>query len=187
MATDIKIKYVDANQLVVPEWRATYVLRPELLVISGSLIEFGFIQPIHVRKSTNEIIDGSERYLLAINIDEIYEQLDGKIPVVFHDVDLIDAMIMHLRLNRGRSTVIAAKTSEIIRKAKRSGNYSDRDFNELLSMRNEELSLMLDGSVLKARKIKEHNYAKAWVPIEAPSSMTNPDRMVIESPPNPDR
>lgn len=187
MATDIKIEYVDGRKLVVPEWRATYVLRPELLIISGSLIEFGFIQPIHVRRSTGEIIDGSERYLLAMSIDEIREQNDGKIPVVFHDIDQIEAMMMHLRLNRGRSTVIAAKTSEIIRKAKRSGLYSDRDFNEILSMRNEELSLMLDGSVFKARKIKEHNYAKAWVPIEAPSSMSSSDRVVIESPPNPDR
>jgi|LauGreDrversion4_2_1035121.scaffolds.fasta_scaffold07792_5 ParB-like chromosome segregation protein Spo0J len=183
----INIEYVDMDLLVVPSWRATYVLRPELLIISGSLMEFGFIQPIHVRRSSNEIIDGSERFLLASNIDDIYEQLDGKIPVVFHDVSQIDAMIMHLRLNRGRSTVVAAKTSEIIRKAKRSGDYRNSDFNELLSMRNEELSLMLDGSVLKARKIKEHNYAKAWVPIEAPSSLPVSDKMVIESPPNPDR
>jgi len=54
-------------------------------------------------------------------------------------------------------------------------------------MRSEELSLMLDGSLFKVRKIKEHNYARAWVPIEAPPGYKDSDSVVIERPPNPDR
>lgn len=186
MAMDIN--YVDENLLRVPQWKATYILRPELLVLSASLAEFGFIQPIHVRKESMEVIDGSERLMLAKNIEDIYQHTEGKIPVIFHDVDLPDAMIMHIRLNRGRGNVVAAKLSEIIRTTKRSRKYSEADFNTLLSMGNEELSLMLDGSVFKARKIKEHSYARAWVPIEAPAkSSKSGDGMIIESPPNPDR
>jgi len=44
----MKIEYVNPSSLVVPEWRATYVLRPEMLVISASLSQFGFIEPIQV-------------------------------------------------------------------------------------------------------------------------------------------
>ena len=183
----IDIEYVKINSLVVPDWKATYTLRPELMVISASLIQFGFIQPIHVRRKTNEIIDGSERMLLAKNVEEIYKNEKGMIPVVFHDVDQLRAAIMHLQLNRGKSTVVAAKASKIIRTAKLSGEYNEEDFRDLLAMRNEELSLMLDGTVLKARNIKEHNYARAWVPIEAPANAQQGHAPLIEAPPNPDR
>lgn len=184
---NINIEYVAPDVLSVPTWRATYTLRPEMLVISASLSQFGFIEPIHARRETGEIINGSERYLLAVNIPAILEHTDRKIPVVFHDVDAIDAMMMHLRLNRGHSHVLAPKTSEIIRTVKRSGKYKASDFQDILCMRAEELSLMLDGSLFKVRKIKEHNYARAWVPIEAPPGSIEADPMSIEKPPNPDR
>jgi hypothetical protein len=183
----INIEYVEPERLSVPEWRATYTLRPEMLIISASLSQFGFIEPIHARLATGEIIDGSERFLLATNVPQILRKSSGKIPVVFHDVDAIDAMMMHLRLNRGHSTVIAPRTSEIIRLVKRSGKYGASDFEDMLCMRAEELSLMLDGSLFKVRKIKEHNYARAWVPIEAPPGSVEPESFSIERPPNPDR
>lgn len=184
---NIKIEYVEPKELVVPEWRATYILRPDMLVLSASLSQFGFIEPIHARRETGEIIDGSERYLLSTNIGAYLEGTSGLIPVVFHDVDKIDAMMMHLRLNRGRSQVIAQKTSNIIRTVKRSGKYGVSDFEDMLCMRSEELSVMLDGSLLKTRKLKEHNYARAWVPIEAPPGSLEQDSFSIERPPNPDR
>jgi len=183
----LNIEYVDPKILVVPEWKATHTLRPELLVISASLSQFGFIQPIHVRRGTNEIIDGSERIRLATNIKDILKHTDGLVPVVFHDIDLIDAMILHVRLNRGHSTVVASKLSNIIRTARRSGKYGAVDFDRFLCMRSEELSLMLDGSLIKVRNIKEHNYARAWVPIEAPPGYTDSGSFTIERPPNPDR
>lgn len=183
----MEIEYVNPKTLIIPEWKATYTLRPELLVISASLSQFGFIQPIHVRKSTNEIIDGSERIKLAMNIKDILKHTDGLVPVVFHDFDLIDAMMLHVRLNRGHSTVVASKLSSIIRKVRRSGKYGPADFDSMLCMRSEELSIMLDGSLIKVRNLKEHNYARAWVPIEAPAGYTDSDQMVIERPPNPDR
>jgi hypothetical protein len=182
----IQIEYVDPSVLTVPEWKATYTLRPEMLVISASLSQYGFIQPIHARLSTGEIIDGSERFLLATNIKNILEHTDGLIPVVYHDIDKIDAMLLHVRLNRGTSHVVAAKLSNIVRMVKRSGKYGSSIFEDALCMRNEELSLMMDGSLFKVRKIKEHNYARAWVPIEAPANSVV-DSVIIERPPNPDR
>ncbi len=184
---NINIEYVDPKILCVPEWRATYTLRPEMLVISASLSQFGFIEPIHVRRETGEIINGSERYLLATSIPAILEHSNGKIPVVFHDVDKVDAMLLHLRLNRGHCNVLAPKTSEIVRAVKRSGKYGMAVFEEMLCMRSEELSLMLDGSLFKVRKIKEHNYARAWIPIEAPPGSVESEAFSTERPPNPDR
>jgi hypothetical protein len=184
---EIKIEWVGKGSLVVPTWKATYTIRPELLVISSSLMQHGFIQPIHVRKETGEIIDGSERYNLFINISEISETHGDLIPVVFHECDQLEAMMMHVQLNRGKSVIVAAKLSKIIREMKRSGRYTNQDFDDMLCMKSDELSLMLDSSLIKVRKIKEHNYARAWVPIEAPSGKEGISGPFFESPPNADR
>jgi len=182
----ITIEYVQPETLTVPTWRATYVLRPEMLIIAASLSQRGFIEPLHVRRQSGEIIDGSERFLIATNAKYILQQSNGLIPVVFHDIDQADAMMLHLQMNRGHSVMTASKVSTIIRALSRSRKYDRDDFDKMLCMRADELSLMLDGDLIKVRKIQEHNYARAWVPIEAPSSKTD-DIFVIERPPNPDR
>lgn len=182
----IDIKYVEFDKLKVPSWKTTFTLRPELLIISGSLFEYGFIQPIHARLSTGEIIDGSERFLLASQVEEISERCENLVPVVYHDVDLIDAMILHVRLNRGISVVNAEKLSKVVKQIINSRKYSTGELRTLLSMGNEELSVLRDGRLLKHRNIKEHNYAKAWVPIEAPPGKSEKP-IEFESPPNKDR
>ena len=182
----IIIKYVDASKLVVPEWRATYILRPDLLVLSASLNEFGFIEPIHIRKETNEIIDGSERYLLATKNEQIKSVVGKTIPVIEHDIDSLTAMMLHLRLNRGRGLLVAKQMSKIIRNLKRSKKYDKTDFDNLLCMKQVELDLMLEPSILKHKKIHEHTYSRAWVPVEAPSA-EKVETLSLERPPNADR
>lgn len=182
----MKIEYIDIDELKVPDWKTTHILRPDLLVLSGSLSELGFIQPIHVRASTKEIIDGSERVLLAKNVSAIKKKVGEKIPVVLHDVDLLEAMMMHLRLNRGKGSIVAKKMSTAIRKMKQSKKYAKDDFERILCMKPDELALMLDGSIIKVRKIHEHTYSRAWVPVEAPPGAFD-EEPLIESPPNPDR
>ena len=182
----MNINNVKIDTLRVPEWKATYILRPDLLVLSASLQQYGFIQPIHVVKSTGEIIDGSERWLLSKNVKKIETAIDGLIPTVQHDCDSLDAMMMHIRLNRGRGSMVAKPLSKIIRKIQLSGKYDSQDFKNLLCMGTDELDLMLDGSIVKTRKIQEHLYARAWVPIEA-DSKTIERGSLIESPPNLDR
>lgn len=182
----MNINYVKTESLLVPEWRATYILRPDLLVLSASLQQYGFIQPIHISKSTREIIDGSERWLLAKNVKKIAEVIDGLIPVVEHECDSLDAMIMHVRLNRGRGSIVAKPLSKIIRKVYLTGKYNGEDLKNLLCMGVDELDLMLDASIIKTRKIREHSYARAWVPIEA-DSKTIDRGSIVERPPNQDR
>jgi ParB-like chromosome segregation protein Spo0J len=181
-----EIEEVNPQSLSVPEWRATYILRPDLIVLSSSLSDFGFIQPIHVSARTGEIIDGSERFLLATNVKHIMEITNGKIPVVKHDIDTVQAMAMHLRLNRGRGSVVAKPMSSIIKKLIRSRAFTQEDLERVLCMKQNEYSLMIDGTILKSRNIKEYTYSRAWVPVEAPPG-TLDSGPVIESPPNADR
>ena len=182
----LNIKYVDPAALKVPSWKATHILRPDLLVLSASLTEFGFVEPIHVRKATGEIIDGSERYLLATNIKQIAHHVKNGIPVIEHDIDSLSAMMLHLRLNRGRGNIVAKPMSNIIKKLRLSGKYKLTDFESLLCMKADELSLMIDGSLIKTRNIPEHRYSRAWVPVEAPPGTVD-SGPIVERPPNADR
>ena len=182
----LNISYVDAKSLKVPEWKATHILRPDLLVLSASLMEFGFIEPIHVRSSTKEVIDGSERLLLFLNVSRISELHGNMVPVIEHDCDSLSAMMMHLRLNRGRGNLVVKKVSNIVRKLKQSGKYGRNEFDSLLCMKTDELEVMLEASIIKTRKIAEHTYSRAWVPIEAPAGTVD-SGAVVERPPNADR
>lgn len=186
MTEYLNIKYINVESLKVPSWRATHILRPDMLVLSASLGQFGFIQPIHIRKSTGEIIDGSERFLIATNVKQMKEKIRDGIPVIEHDIDSLDAMMLHLRLNRGRGNVVAKPMSSIIKKLRLSGKYNLSDFESLLCMKADELSLMLDGSLIKSRNIQDHKYSRAWVPVEAPPG-TIDSGPIIERPPNEDR
>jgi hypothetical protein len=53
-------------------------------------------------------------------------------------------------------------------------------------MSNDEVDLLFDGGLLKSRKVKDHVYSKAWIPIEAPAGTTSAT-INIERPPNADR
>lgn len=181
-----EIIYLDANTLESPKWRATHTIRPNLLAISSSLQMYGFIQPIHVMGDRKTIIDGSERVSLLNSVKQIGKNIGTKVPVLIHDLSEQEAMIMHLQLNRGNGNIVAKKMSSIIRKLYMSRAYSEKDFDNILCMKREELELMIDGSIFKNRKISEHNYSRAWVPVEAPAG-TIDSGPVIERPPNPDR
>lgn len=181
-----EIVYLDPATLVSPKWRATHTIRPNLLAISSSLQMYGFVQPIHVMGDKKTIIDGSERVNLLNSVKVIAKRVGGGIPAVIHDFSEPEAMMMHLQLNRTNGNIVAKKMSSIIRKLYMSKAYTEKDFDNILCMKREELELMIDGSIFKSRKISDHNYSRAWVPVEAPPG-TIDSGPVIERPPNPDR
>lgn len=180
------IDFVDFSELKVAPFKATYILRPDLLTLSMSLSDFGFIVPLVVQSGTNIVIDGNERLLLATKNKNVSSCVGDKCPVVYVDCDSLDAQLMHLRLNRSRGNLLAKPTSNIIRNLIKSKKFCMEDLQEKLRMEHDEFHLMLDGSLLKHRKVSEHNYSRAWVPVEADPKATEVE-ISIERPPNPDR
>lgn len=181
-----KVEMVDFTELKIAPFKATHILRPDLLALSSSLRDFGFIIPIVVQKSTNIVIDGNERVLLSIHQKNIASKVGDKCPVVFIDCDNMEAQMLHIRLNRSRGNLLAKPMSKIIRNLVQSKKYSRSDLGSLLQMKHDEMQLLLDGSLLKHKKISEHSYSRAWVPIEADPKITQIP-LSIEKPPNADR
>ena len=109
-----KIDYVNFSELNIAPFKATYILRPDLLTLAKSLIDFGFITPIIVQKGTNFVIDGNERVSLAKINKHVKLAVGDTCPVIYFECDSFEAQMMHLRLNRSKGTLLAKPTSKII-------------------------------------------------------------------------
>lgn len=181
-----KIDYVPFTELNIAPFKATYILRPDLLTLSKSLVDFGFMLPIVVQKETNIVIDGNERVSLAKINKYVKKAVGETCPVIYVECDSLEAQMMHLRLNRSRGNLLAKPTSNIVRNLVKSKKYSKEDLEEFLQMKHDEFYLLIDGSLLKHRKVSEHSYSRAWVPVEADPKATDAS-ISIERPPNSDR
>lgn len=168
------------------DWRATYVLRPEISILAQSLHTYGWIAPLIIRQGTQEIIDGYHRWLVVKTDKTLAKKLGREIPCVTVKCDASQAMMMHLQLNRGRGLVLGEGTSAIVRELFKSKRWTKEQMRQMLAMSKDEMDLMLDATLIKHLNIPNHSYSKAWVPIEAPASVTEMAGY-IERPPNPDR
>lgn len=173
------------EQLSIPSWSSTHILRPDMLVLADSIGTWGLLCPLIVRKADNSIIDGVQRFSLILGNKYLQEKFPTGLPVTFVDCDEIDAMILHTQMNRGRGAIVAKRLSEIIRSVRASRKYTDKEISQKLSMKFDEFELMLMPTIIKQRKITEHNYSRAWVPVEAPAGTV--EEVFTERPPNADR
>lgn len=184
----MKQNEVKLQELIAAPWRATYTLKPDTRVLTESLVEYGWIQPLVVRVSDNMIIDGHYRWMLAIENSKVRKSVGSKVPVVYVDLDDAESMIMHIRLNLGRGRVLGERMSRCVRQILRSGKYTENELRSVLKLTREEMDLMSDGTLLKKRNISEYEYSPAWVPVEIAEGQKVPTANIsIERPPNADR
>ena len=180
-----EIRQVSPNDLKPASWQSTYIVSPDLAVLARSIAEYGILCPIIVREQDSTIIDGHERHLLALNNPQIKETIGSTIPAVFVNCSEKDAMILHVQMNRGRGSVVAKKLSSLMRALLLSESVTEQEVCVALNMTLDEFDLLLDGTIIKHRKIKNHIYSRAWVPVESSTKITN--EPLIEAPPNGDR
>lgn len=178
------MKTMGIEQLRPAPWRTTHVLRPDLKLLSKSIEDYGIISPIVVHKETGYIIDGFHRVITVATNKRLRAKYGKSIPVHLVDCSEVDAMVMHISLNRARGSIVNHHLSRTIKKIHQSGKYSAGALEDVLGMSMIEVDMLLDGSLIKMRKISEHKYSKAWVPIEAPAGAV--DSMEFERPPNAD-
>lgn len=179
------VGWVEASVLKPAPWRTTYIIKTDMEVLARSMEDYGWLQPLVVQASTGVIIDGNYRWEIASNIPKLMKATNSQVPAIMVDCDDVDAMIMHGRLNRGRGSVLARRLSRIVQQVLRSKKFGEPDIKRMFAMHNDEMDMMVDGTLLKDRKISEHKYSNAWVPIEAPASAKD-QAIAIERPPNAD-
>lgn len=175
------------DELNIPDWNATYILRPDLLVLTSSMMDYGILSPLVVQQDGLNVIDGSQRLKAIRGNKHLSEHFADGVPVHMIDCGTTEAMALHVQLNRGRGSMVAHRLSRIVKQLKRSGAFSVEDFVGRFCMKGDELELMLDGSIIKHRKVPNHRYSMAWVPVEAPPGTVDSKPVAAEKPPNPDR
>lgn len=151
---------VSLDNLKAPEWHSNYLLAPDRRQLEQSLKDFGWVQNLTAQKD-GTLIDGVYRARLA---DELGW---ATAPVVFVDADNIDAMILHLRMNRNRGMVVAKKVSNLIRQILMSDKYEIDVLPVMLGMEVDEFEVLADGTLIKHRNIPAHRFNRAWVPFES--------------------
>jgi len=144
-----------------PKWTSScYIVAPDYKKLEKSIKTYGILSPIVIQPD-GTIIDGFHRWKVA------NEQGIAKVPVVVLDVDDIEAMLVHIDLNRYRGIVIAKYLSRMIQRILQSGRYDHDSLRGRMALTSEEFDILANGSLIKMRKIKQHSYSPAWVPIES--------------------
>jgi hypothetical protein len=178
---------IDVEDLKEPSWAATYTLLPDLRALASSLGTYGQMSPVLVQQSSMNIIDGIQRVRLVAGNKGLNAAFGGKVLCKVIDCNDIDAMVLHVQMNRARGQIVARSLSKIVKMLEMAGEYKKQDFENAFAMKFDELELMLDGSILKHRKVANHSYSRAWVPVEAPAGTVDKGDILIERPPNQDR
>lgn len=169
-------------------WRIVYVLAPDYRLLKHSLLTYGWVAPVVAQKDTGLVIDGWHRLRLHQSTPDIRKKWGTKVPVLWMDVDDVDARICHVHLNRARGKPIAKALSNLVRDVLASKKYDTDQLRSILGMTFDEMELLADGGdLLKVRKVREHGYSPAWVPVEAAPGTVIAPEIQIERPPTKDR
>tara|TARA_B100000287_G_C20425616_1_gene699351 strand:- start:267 stop:788 length:522 start_codon:yes stop_codon:yes gene_type:complete len=154
---------VKTRDLKPSDWKSVcYLVKPDYKQLTSSIQKYGILSPLVIIKD-GTIIDGYHRWIIA------NELKIRDVPVVIVEVDKIEAMMLHIDINRYRGIVVAKYLSRVLQKIYQSGKYGVNELRKKLGMTLEEFQILLDGSLVKMRKIKQHTYSPAWVPIESAS------------------
>lgn len=172
---------VDSHSLKPAPWgTASHILTPDFRLLRQSMERYGWLQPLTCRASDRTIIDGTHRWMIA-NKDR---HLGASTPVVWVDCDDTDAMLLHLQLNRGRGELLNKDVSKVMKAIIRGQKYDETELREMLRMSSDEFDVLADGTLVKMRNVKRHEYSRGWVPVEVAAAPENP--ITIERPPNKD-
>ena len=90
----MKVEQVDIDLLKPATYNPRQIKPQQLEDLTRSLKQFGFVDPIVVRKKDQMIIGGHQRYQAAQILE--YE----KVPVVYLDISENDAKILNIALNK---------------------------------------------------------------------------------------
>lgn len=173
------------DELRPAPWATSHVLRPDERLLADSLTVHGWLMPLVVTRD-GLVVDGNQRLRMVLSDPKVAAALPDKIPVNVVEVDEVDAMLMHMRLNRGRGLVVAKRVSGLLNEVLAAGRYERQEVRKMLCMTPEEFEVLCDAVYVKLKAVSQHQYSRAWIPIEAPKPGQVTSAMEYEYPVNPD-
>lgn len=148
--------------------------------VAASIKAFGFSDPIVVRGTDNEIINGHTRWKAAKQLGlkrvpclrgdhlteaEVRALTKGKVPCVEMDLDEADRMLLTIRINRAKGSHIALKMADIIKTLVNDHGLTLDEICNQIGATKDEVDLLLMENVFKAKGIDEKTpFSRAWIP-----------------------
>lgn len=163
-----RIEWRPAKLLNRNDYNPNTVFSPEMKLLERSILLTGFVQPILIAQD-GTIIDGFHRTTLSRSSNAIRQRWAGKVPCAILDVTRGQAMILTIRMNRAKGSHAAVKMSEIVRELIDVHHYDPQEVAIEIGATADEVDLLRQDGVFKAKKIDQHQYSKAWYPAETGS------------------
>lgn len=175
-----RIEWHDAGSLTGNDYNPNVVMNAELKLLERSILRTGWVQPVLITPKRT-IIDGFHRWMLAKESAALRERYQGKLPCAVIDVSECEAMLLTIRMNRAKGTHVAVRLSNITRTLVDEYDMAPTQIAKEIGASMEEVNLLLQQDVFRARKIDDYRYGKAWVPREdGKRSKSDPDDSVEE-------
>lgn len=112
------------------------------------------------------IIDGFHRWRLTLDSQAINERYGGLLPVVVLPLTRPQAMLVTVRMNRAKGTHVAIRMSDMVRELIDVHAYDPQQLAQELGATLDEIELLHQDGVFKAKDIKNWRYSKSWRPVE---------------------
>jgi len=160
------IAWVKADELTANDYNPNIVFTPELKLLERSIIKTGWVQPILI-SSDNIIIDGFHRWMLSKESPAIKEKYKGMVPAAVIDVDRAAAMVMTVRMNRAKGSAVAIDMARLVKELINDLGLPPEQVAQEIGATPDEVNLLLQEGVFKAKDTKNWKYSKAWYPAES--------------------
>lgn len=160
-----RIEWRLASSLEANAWNPNRVFTPELKLLERSLQLTGWVQPILI-SADGLIIDGFHRHRLAQDSKALMAKYGGMVPCAVLQVDRPQAMLLTVRMNRAKGTHVAVLMSQLIHELIDVHNYEPQELAVELGATLDEIALLHQDGVFKAKGIDKWAYSPAWYPEE---------------------
>lgn len=159
-----EIRWIPINEIEPNDYNPNNVGKIELQLLYVSIKHDGYTQPIVTvyNKATGKyiIVDGFHRYFVMKSYKDIYENCEGKLPIVVIDKGINDRMASTIRHNRARGVHQVSGMSKLVF-TMLEGGWSDADICNELGMEAEEI-LRLKHITGFSKLFENVEYKKAW-------------------------
>lgn len=160
-----RIEWRSADDLQANDYNPNVVFSPELRLLEHSILTTGWVQPVLVGRD-GTIIDGFHRWMLSRESAALRARYCGRVPCVVMDVSREAAMLMTVRMNRAKGSHVAVRMAEMVKELIDRHGLSREDIAKGIGATRDEVDLLYQDGVFKARKLAEYRYSKAWYPVE---------------------
>ena len=159
------IEWRAADQLHANDWNPNVVFTPELKLLERSIHSQGWIQPILINRN-GMVIDGFHRWMLSKDSKALNKKYGGAVPCAVLDVDDSQARVLTVRMNRAKGSHVALRMADLVKSLVDDGGMSIAEVATEIGGTKQEVELLYQNDIFKARNLKDYKYSQSWVPGE---------------------